>query len=107
MPAAVYDGNRFHVVNSGYMAAYPKSYYYNKNVPLLISNSPRLSYEGGDASKIELLTGNASTPAMCFYSPELHRGFILLTEQGTRFGNYGLFVEENAAQNAASLLKAS
>ncbi|MGH2644850.1 MAG: hypothetical protein ACRDE2_12935, partial [Chitinophagaceae bacterium] len=104
IPAAVYDGNRFHVVNSGYMAPYPKSYYYNKNVPLLFSNSPRLSYQGGEASKIELLTGNASTPAMCFYSPKLQRGFILLTEQGTRFGNSGLFVEENAAQNAASFI---
>lgn len=104
IPAAVYDGNRFHVVNSGYMAPYPKSYYYNKEVPLLFSNCPRLSYEGGKASKIELLTGNASTPAMCFYSPELQRGFILLTQQGTRFGNSGLFVDENAAQDSASFI---
>ncbi len=104
IPAAVYDGNRFHVVNSGYMAPYPKSYYYNKEVPLLFSDCPRLSYEGGKASKIELLTGNASTPAMCFYSPKLQRGFILLTQQGTRFGNSSLFVEENAAQDSASLM---
>lgn len=104
IPAAVYDGNRFHVVNSGYMAPYPKSYYYNKEVPLLFSDCPRLSYEGGKASKIELLTGNASTPAMCFYSPKLQRGFILLTQQGTRFGNSGLFMEENAAQDSASFI---
>lgn len=104
VPAAVYDGNRFHVVNSGYMAPYPESYYYNKDVPLLFSDCPRLSYEGGKASKIGLLTGNASTPAMCFYSPSLQQGFILLTEQGTRFGNSGLFIEENAAQNAASFI---
>lgn len=104
IPSAVYDGNRFHVVNSGYMAAYPKSYYYNKNVPLLFSNCPRLSYEQGKASKIELLTSNASTPAMCFYSHLLQRGFILLTEQGTRFGNSGLFIEENAAQDVASFI---
>lgn len=104
IPAAVYDGNRFHVVNNGYLAPYPRSYYYNKDEPLLFSNSPRLSYEGGKASKIELLTGNASTPAMCFYSPALQRGFILLTQQGTRFGNSGLFIKENASQDSASFI---
>ena len=104
IPAAVYNGNRFRVVNSGYMAPYPKSDYGNKHASLLFSDCPRLSFEPGKASKIELLTGNASTPGICFFSPGLQRGFILLTDQKTRFGNSGMFVEENAGRNEARFI---
>jgi hypothetical protein len=104
VPGIVYNGNRFQVETNGYMAPYPKNYYYNKNVPLLFSNSPRLSLKEGIPAKIEALTGNAATPAMCFFSPERQRGFILLTEQQTRFGNSGMFIEENSAQNFASFV---
>lgn len=51
MAAYVYNGNRFHVETNGYMTLYPSYYYYNKNVPLLFFNSPRL-YEERSASKI-------------------------------------------------------
>lgn len=104
VPAAVYNGNRFRVVNTGYGAHYPPTDYFNKNTPLLFSDSPRLSCTSGVPAKIEMLTGNASTPAMCFFSPAKRRGFILLTEQKTRFGNSGLFIEENAAQDEATFV---
>ena len=104
VPAAVYNGNRFHVETNGYMAPYPKNYYYNKNVPILFSNSPRLSLKEGIPAKIEALTGNAATPAMCFFSPGKQRGFILLAEQKTRFGDSGMFIEENSIQNFASFV---
>lgn len=99
VPGVVYDGNRFHTIGHGYMPAYPREMFFNPKLPLTISDDPRLSIEPGQASKIELLTGNAATPAMCFYSPSQKRGFILLCEQKTRFGNNGLFIEENAAQD--------
>lgn len=99
VPAVVYNGNRFHVLGGGYAPAYPQEMYFNPKLPLTISDNPRLSVEPGKASKIELLTGNAATPAMCFYAPGQKRAFILLTEQSTRFGNIGLFIEENAAQD--------
>lgn len=104
VPAAVYNGNRFRVVNSGYCAPFPKSDCYDRNLALTISDSPRLSRARGVPSKIEMLTGNAATPALCFFSPAQQRGFILLTEQRTRFGNAGLFIEENAQQNAATFV---
>lgn len=104
VPAAGDNGNRFHVVNSGYGARYPQSYFFNKDAPLLFSDSPRLSCTSGVPAKIEMLTGNASTPAMCFFSPTKKRGFILLTEQKTRLGNSGLFIEENAAQDQATFV---
>lgn len=103
MPAYVYNGNRFHVETNGYMATYPSYYHYNKNAPLLFSNSPRL-YEGRKASKIEGLTGNLATPAFCFFSPKDQRGCIILTEQKSRLGNYGMFIEENASQDMATFV---
>ena len=99
VPAVVYNGNRFHALGGNYMPAYPKEMYFDPKLPLTMSNNPRLSVEPDKASKIELLTGNAATPAICFYSPKLKRGFILLCEQKTKFGNNGLFIEENAAQD--------
>jgi hypothetical protein len=104
VPAAVYNGNRFRVANSGYCARYPESDFYNHTSSLLFSDSPRLSRAHGEASKIEMLTGNASTPAMCFFAPARKRGFILLTEQRTRFGNSGMFIEENAQKDIATFV---
>ncbi len=104
IPALVYNGNRYNVETNGYMAPYPEHYFYNKNVPLLISNSPRLSLKENTPGKIEALTGHAATPAMCFFSPAKKRGFILLTEQESRLDDFGMFIEENAAQNAISFV---
>ena len=104
VPGVVYNGNRFHALGGGYMPAFPHEMFFNPKLPLTMSNNPRLSIEPGKAAKIELLTGNASTPAMCFFAPAQKRGFILLTEQKTRFGNNGLFIEENAAQDRISFV---
>ena len=103
LPAYVYNGNRYHVETNGYMAPYPVYYYNNPDVPLLFSNSPRLA-EDKKAAKIEGLTGNLATPAFCFYSPSLKRGCILLTEQRSWLGNYGMFVEENDKQDKVSFV---
>lgn len=102
VPAIVYNGNRYNSIGNGYNPDYPKDMYYNPSVPLTISNNPRLSIEKNKASLIELQTGNAATPAMCFFSPAGKKGFIVLTEQGSRFGNHGLSIAENAAQNKCS-----
>jgi len=99
VPGAIYNGNRFHVLKGGYMPPYPREMFFNPRLPLTMSDNPRLSLERGVASKIELLTGSAATPAVCFYSPKQRRGFILLFEQRTRWGENGLVIEENAAQN--------
>lgn len=103
MPAYVYNGNRFHVETNGYCAPYPSYYYYNKKVPLLFSNSPRLS-EKREAAKIEGLTGNLATPAFCLFSPKDQRGCIILVEQKSRLGNYGMFIEENESQDMATFV---
>jgi hypothetical protein len=102
IPAIVYNGNRFRTIYGGYMPVYPADMYYNKNCPLSFSDDPRLAMNEGEPSKIELSTSSASTPAITFFSPIKKRGFILLTEQKTRFGNSGMIVEENAARTSAS-----
>jgi hypothetical protein len=104
IPGVIYNGNRFHTIGHGYMPTYPREMFFNSNLPLTMSDNPRLSIEPGMPSKIELLTGNAATPAICFYSPSQKRGFILLCEQNTRFGNNGLFVEENATQDKVTFV---
>ncbi|MGM9803402.1 MAG: hypothetical protein ACI308_04415 [Muribaculaceae bacterium] len=103
LPAYVYNGNRFHVETEGYCAPFPTSYYHNAQAPLLFSNSPRLS-EDVAPGKIEGLTGNMATPALCFYSPAHKQGCIILFEQRSRFGNYGVIVEENDKQNRATMV---
>lgn len=78
VPAIVYNGNRYHSIGNGYSPAYTKDMYYNPRVPLTISNNPRLAVEYGKASVVELQTGNAATPAMCFYSPAAQKGLSYL-----------------------------
>jgi len=104
VPAAVYNGNRFHALGGEYMPPYPREMFFNPALPLTMSNNPRLAIEPGQASAIELLTGSAATPAFAFFSPKKKRGWILLCEQRSRFGNNGLIIEENKAQNRISFV---
>lgn len=102
VPASVYNGNRYRSIGNGYNPDYPKDMYYNPLTPLTISNNPRLAIEPNKASLIELQTGNAATPAMCFFSKTEKKGFIVLTEQLTRLGNNGLTIAENAMKDSCS-----
>lgn len=97
VPAIVYNGNRYRTIGHSYSPDYPASMYYNPKVPLTISNDPRLNIEPGKASLIDLQTGNAATPAMSFYAPATNSSFMVLTEQRSKYGNYGLRITENAA----------
>ncbi|HEX7845960.1 MAG TPA: hypothetical protein VF476_09190 [Chitinophagaceae bacterium] len=102
VPASVYNGNRYASIGNAYSPEYTKDMYYNPDVPLTISNNPRLSIEKGKASVIELQTGNAASPAMCFFSPSKKRGFIILTDQQSKFGNHGMTISENSAQDSCT-----
>ncbi|AIE87687.1 hypothetical protein OP10G_4319 [Fimbriimonas ginsengisoli Gsoil 348] len=104
VPAAIYNGNRLHALGDGYMPAYPRSMFFNPNLPVTMSNNPRLELKPGKSSLIELQTGNASIPAVAYYSPNQKKGFILLCEQKSRFGNNGLRIEENAVQDRISFI---
>src|SRR6218665_570088 len=103
IPASVYNGNRYRILGNGYSPAYTKDVYYNPNVPLTISNNPHLSADPSAPSFLEVQTTNAATPSVCFFSPELNRGFILLTRQNTVFGNSGISVSEDIKKREACI----
>lgn len=85
IPAYVYNGNRFNVETNGYCSPYPKHYLYNKEVlTQLFANNPRLALEENTPGKIEGLTGNASTTAMCFFSPSKKVGIHLVVSTTLR-----------------------
>ena len=102
VPASLYNGNRYRSIGDGYNPGYPRDMYYNPQVPLTISNNPRLSVEQDKASLVALQTGNMATPAVCFFSPATQTGFILLTEQQTKWGNNGVTIMENAHKDQLS-----
>lgn len=99
VPAMIYGGNRFRILP----IAYPP-YIHNEadrpiDMPVTVTGIPHLNPDGSYA-RVELTTGNVATPLLSFFSPALKQGFILLTEQGTQWGNNGLFVEEDASHGS-------
>ena len=90
LPAAVYDGNNFAVMNTKYPPLWRDRAEFRADMPTTIVPSPRL---GPGSNRIEQTTGDTAAPCMGFYSPGLSHGFLLVTEQGSRFGNHGLTVE--------------
>jgi hypothetical protein len=102
-PAMLYNGNRFKIVNVGY-----PPYLYNPsdrglNMPVTTTNILHLNKDKGPA-KVEMLTGNCATPMLAFYNPDNQKAFIMITGQGTRFGDSGMFVEENLADRKATFV---
>jgi hypothetical protein len=102
VPSAMYNGNRFKIVEGDY----PIDFEPNDN-PLdptvVVGNIIRLG-DGKNRAKAEFLTGSCSTPMMSFYDAKAKRGFIMLTQQQTRFGNSGLIIEENPETKQASFV---
>jgi hypothetical protein len=95
-PAMLYGGNRFKVLP----LQYPPYIYEAKDrpmdMPITTTNILHLNKDGAHA-QVEMNTGNLATPVMGFFKPEAQQGFLLLTEQETRFGNNGMLIEEDAA----------
>ena len=102
-PAAVYNGNRYKILP----VQYPPYIYdpVNKplDMPVTITNVLHLNADKSPG-KIEMLTGSCSTPLLSFYSPKKKRGWIMLTTQGTQFGNSGLIIEEDLSRERATFV---
>ncbi len=99
VPAILYGGNRFRILSLRY-----PPYIHNEsdrplNMPVTTTNILHLNADGSPA-KVEMNTGNVATPMLSFFNPKEKLGFIILTEQATRFGNNGLLVEEDAGPNS-------
>jgi len=108
IPASVYNGNRNKIENRGYCTGFNAEDFYNKDIPQITTDLPQLSPDPGLRSRIDISTCNAATPSICFFDRQKKRGFIILSEQGIRKGEYildnGLIVEENKDRSQASLV---
>jgi hypothetical protein len=102
-PAALYNGNRFRALNYSYPPYIYDEEYRGADIPISTTDVPRLSTDGSHA-KVELLTGNCSTPMLAFHDAAAGRGWILITEQNTRFGDSGMFIEEDPASGRAAFV---
>ena len=102
-PAAVYNGNRFRILP----VQYPPYIYDPKDkpldMPITITNVLHLNSDKSPG-RIEMLTGSCSTPLLSFYNPGTKRGWIMVTNQGTQFGNSGLIIEEDLARKRATFI---
>lgn len=103
IPSAVYNGNKFEVKKINY-----PPYWYDKaewrvDMPTTIPNLPTLGI-GENYGKIDIETGNASTPLMAFYSPISKSSWMVLTTQGNSYGNHGLIVEESKNRSNAKFM---
>jgi len=101
VPAVLYGGNRFRILPLDY-----PPYIHNEkdrplDMPVTVTNIPHLNPDGSHA-KVEMNSGNMATPMLSFFNQKKGYGLIILTEQGSRFGNNGIFVEEDAAPSATN-----
>lgn len=99
MPSAAYNGNRFDVLNYSYPPLF-KAKDYNKELPITITDVPRLNKYRGE-SKMELNTGDLSTPGIGIYFPKTKTGIWILTQQATELGNSVLIFKENESRDQA------
>lgn len=95
VPAIVYDGNRFDIKNIRYPPYWYDKSEWLKDMPTTTTVQPTLGKKGSGAAKIELTTGNASTPLMAFYAPDKKKAWMVQTTQGNDNGNHGLTIAEN------------
>lgn len=103
LPAAVYNGNRYACRHYRYPPMVHEAEDIGPDAPILITDVPRLSDQDGTPSRLQVLTGDVTTPCITYFAPHAQRAVILLTEQGSAFGNHGLTVEENADRSQATL----
>ncbi len=99
LPACVYAGNRFRPKQ-------PEDFRNPAPDPenwVTSTSSPGLN-SGEGSSRIQVLAGDCATPCVGVQSPASRRGLLLLTDQGTGFGDTGLHVEENDARTKARVL---
>lgn len=94
MPAAVYAGNRFVAKPLEYPCILVDPEDFRPDVSNTISEVPRLEI-GDGPSRIQLLAGDMSTPAIGIYFPRSQSALWLLSTQRTELGETGFEIEES------------
>jgi hypothetical protein len=104
MPGVVYDGNKsFKVWKSpDWYPFITDPRYIGPDKEPFVTDIPRLDRNGG-VSRIQMRSGHMTTPSIGFLAPAQKRGFWLLTDQGSRLGDYGIDIEENRSRTEARI----
>ena len=90
IPACCYAGNQFRMLKYSYPPmVHPEAA--GLNMPVSITDVPRLEPDG--SGKIEVTTGDASTPCIGVFSPSAKRGILVFTIQEINSQNIGLAYE--------------
>jgi len=101
-PAALYNGNRFRVIDKSYPPYLSNTQDCPLNMPVTISNVPHLNVDCSPAV-IEMLTTNCSTPMLSFWDANKHYGFIVLTDEQTAVGKTGYIIKEDLSKHQLML----
>ncbi|MEX2382959.1 MAG: hypothetical protein WD490_11275 [Opitutales bacterium] len=101
LPACVYAGNRFPLDD-------PK----RRGIPfapepdpenwIQLSRAPHLTH-GPGPSRLQVLSGDCSTPCVGVFDPKSQQAFLLITDQGTDRGDHALEVVESEDRTTASI----
>ena len=102
MPGAVYNGNRFRVVNKNYPPMLHEEDGIGVNMPITITDVPHLNINNGP-SHIHLRSGDMSTPCLGIHSPKDNKGVIILFDHDTPFGYTGLKFFESEGRKSAEI----
>lgn len=99
-PAAVYNGNRFVSQKLSYPPFEKRDKSEALSAPPVITDIPHLDKDGV-RSKIQLRSGDLSTPAIGYYDQGKQQGFLLLGEHQVKMEYTGFTIEENLKEGKA------
>lgn len=102
MPAAAYQGNRFNARFKTRGKHLCDLFPCSPKMEISINTINRLNI-GKGISKIDMLSGDMSTPSIGIHWPSLQSGFFLLTNQGTGECDYGYMIEESSDRSDARI----
>jgi hypothetical protein len=103
LPGACYAGNRFESRHIAYPPLLGEPADIGPNVPIIVSDIPRLNLHPGP-SRIQLLATDLATPVVGVHAPGSRTGILILTDPSTRAGLSGLTVEESDDRGRATVI---
>ncbi len=95
LPGALYAGNRFEALKVPYSPRYPAERA-GPDMPLLISDVPRLERNPALPSRVQLLAGDLAWPAFAWWDPRAGKAFLLTAPSHTTWGQTGWELAEPA-----------
>jgi hypothetical protein len=103
LPGACYAGNRFESRHIAYPPRLSEAADIGPNVPIIVSDIPRLSVRAGP-SRLQVLASDLATPAVGVHAPATGTGVLVLVEPATRLGLSCLTLEESDDRTRARLV---